>query len=144
MGTHYSEIYELFLASVQDYRIDKIFRKSKKSAEAYMKPFLIRGLINFYNCKNNLEDRDDVAQTFGTTLSTEEKVILGNLMAVSWMEKNTNDILEMRNHLQDQDFRMYSSAQNLKEKSTHLAAMRETVSQQITQYGYNNLDWTKL
>ena len=170
MGTNYSEIYSLFVASIKDYKIDKLFRLGLKNQELedleiedidpeieeieeenkfkefedYVKPFLIKGLINFKKCKKDLEDRDDTTQVFNETLSTEEKVILSNLMLVEWLTKEVNDILQMKLHLQDSDFKTFSSAQNLREKSVHLNNTREVVDKQITQYGYNNLDWTVL
>lgn len=146
MGTNYSEVYEMFLSSIKDYKIDRLFRKIEGTelAEAYMKPFLIKGLINFKKCKKDLEDRDDTTQVFNETLSTEEKVILSNLMLIEWLTKEVNDILQMKLHLQDSDFKTFSSAQNLREKSVHLNNTREVVDKQITQYGYNNLDWTVL
>ena len=144
MSTPYSDIYSLFLSGIKDYLIDRIFLQSPEDAEEYMKPFLIRGLVNFKGCKKDLEDRDDELQVFNSALTTAEKVILSNLMLVEWLTKEVNDILQMKLHLTDTDFRMHSSAQNLKEKSSHLETTREVVNKQITQYGYNTLDWSKL
>jgi hypothetical protein len=142
--TKYSEIYELFLSAIQDYRINKLYSQSVENAENYMKPFLIRAIINFSKCKKDLENRDDENQLFNETLTTEEKVILSNLMIVEWLTKEVNDILQMRLHLQDTDFKVYSSAQNLREKRELLTTMKEMVDKQIVQYSYNNFDWSKL
>ena len=142
--TSYTSIYELFLASIRDYQIDRLFTHSIESAEAYMKPFLIRGLVSFKNCRQNLEDRNDESQFFNVILSTEEKVILSNLMVVEWLTKEVNDVLQMRLHLQDSDFKTYSEAQNLAGKVSHLNTTREVINKQMTQYGYGNIDWSKL
>ena len=144
LSTSYSEIYNLFLSSIKDYKIDRLFESSIPDAEEYMKPFLIKGLINFDKCKKDLEDRDDERQVFNLVLSTEERVILSNLMVVEWLTREVNDILQMKLHLQDRDFQVFSSAQNLKEKVNHLNNTREIVDKQITKYGYSNIDWTTL
>ncbi len=144
MSTPYNEIYELFLASIRDFRIDKKFIESVEDAEDYMKPFLIKGLVNFGKCQKDLEDRDDDKQKFNQTLSTSEKAILANLMVAEWLFHDINDILNLKLHLQDTDFRIYSSAQNLREKSNYLNNIRETVNKQITEYGYNTIDWKTL
>lgn len=144
MSTPYSEIFSLFLASIQDYKIDKLFRQSVIDAENYMTPFLIKAITNFKKCKTDLEDRDDVNKTFNQTLSTDEKVILSNLMVVEWLTKEVNDILSLKLHLQDTDFKTYSSAQNLKEKRELLTTTKEMVDKQIVQYSYNNFDWTSI
>ncbi len=142
--TNYSSIYELFLASIRDYQIDKLFDDSVESAEAYMKPFLIKALVNFRNCKKDLENRDDTAQVFYVTLSTFEQVILSNLMIVEWLTKEVNDVLQMKLHLQDSDFRTYAEHNNLRGKRDNLETTREVADKQMNNYGYDNVDWSKL
>lgn len=144
MATPYSEVFDLFLASIQDYRINRLYEKSVEDMENYLMPFLIKAITNFRKCKTDLEDRDDENRIFNQTLSTDEKVILSNLMIVEWLTKEVNDILQMRLYLQDTDFKTYSQANNLKEKRELLTTMKEMVDKQIVQYSYNNFDWSKL
>lgn len=142
--TPYSEIFELFLASIRDYRIDRLYNQSVEDMENYLTPFLIKAITNFRKCKVDLEDRDDQSRVFNQTLSTDEKVILSNLMVVEWLTKEVNDVLQMRLHLQDTDFKIYSAANNLKEKRELLIEFQNNVDKQITQYIYKNFDWSKL
>jgi hypothetical protein len=145
MGTPYSEINELFLSGIQDYKIDRLFQSSTPSlVDDYILPFMTRGLINFKKCKKDLSNRDNMNKMFNITLDDEEKVILSNLMIVEWLNREVNDILQMKLHLNDTDFKLHSAAQNLKEKREHLYGLNELVHKQITQYGYNNLDWSTL
>ncbi len=144
MATPYSEVFDLFLVSIQDYRINRLYEKSVEDMENYLMPFLIKAITNFRKCKTDLEDRDDVNKIFNQTLSTDEKVILSNLMIVEWLTKEVNDILGMKLFLQDTDFKTYSQSQNLKEKRELLTTMKEMVDKQIVQYSYNNFDWSKL
>jgi len=144
MSTPYSDVFNLFLASIQDYRINKLYTQSVAQMENYLTPFLIKAITNFRKCKTDLEDRDDINKVFNQTLSTDEKVILSNLMIVEWLTKEVNDILGMKLFLQDTDFKTYSQSQNLKEKRELLTTMKDIVDKQITQYSYNNFDWTKL
>lgn len=144
MATPYSEVFDLFLASIQDYRINRLYEKSVEDMENYLMPFLIKAITNFRKCKTDLEDRDDENRIFNQTLSTDEKVILSNLMMVEWLTKEVNDILQMRLYLQDTDFKTYSQANNLREKRELLTTMKEMVDKQIVQYSYDNFDWSKL
>jgi hypothetical protein len=144
MATPYSEVFDLFLTSIQDYRINRLYEKSVEDMENYLMSFLIKAIVNFRKCKTDLEDRDDTNKVFNQTLSTDEKVILSNLMIVEWLTKEVNDILSLRNFLQDTDFKTYSQANNLKEKRELLTTMKEMVDKQIIQYSYNNFDWSKL
>lgn len=144
MSTPYSDVFNLFLTSIQDYRINKLYSQSVEQMENYLMPFLIKAITNFRKCKTDLEDRDDVNKVFNQTLSTDEKVILSNLMIVEWLTKEVNDILSLKLFLQDTDFKTYSQSQNLKEKRELLTTMKDMVDKQITQYSYNNFDWSKL
>lgn len=144
MSTPYSDIFNLFLTSIQDYRINKLYNQSVEQMENYLIPFLIKAITNFRKCKTDLEDRDDTNKVFNQTLSTDEKVILSNLMIFEWLTKEVNDILQMRLYLQDTDFKTYSQANNLREKRELLTTMKEMVDKQIVQYSYNNFDWSKL
>lgn len=144
MSTPYSDVFNLFLTSIQDYRINKLYSQSVEQMENYLIPFLIKAITNFRKCKTDLEDRDDTNKIFNQTLSTDEKVILSNLMIVEWLTKEVNDILGMKLFLQDTDFKTYSQSQNLKEKRELLTTMKDMVDKQITQYSYNNFDWSKL
>jgi hypothetical protein len=145
LATPYSDIFELFLAGIRDYRIDKLYQSATPlNAEVYMTPFLIKGLVNFNNCTQDLESRDDTTREFSITLTTSEKVILSNLMLIEWATKEIHDILQMNLYLNDGDFSRHSEAQNLREKRALLDASREAVDKQITQYGYKNIDWTTL
>ena len=144
MSTPYSDVFNLFLTSIQDYRINKLYSQSVEDMENYLIPFLIKAITNFRKCKTDLEDRDDENRIFNQTLSTDEKVILSNLMMVEWLTKEVNDILQMRLYLQDTDFKTYSQANNLREKRELLTTMKEMVDKQIVQYSYNNFDWSKL
>ncbi len=144
MATPYSEVFDLFLTSIQDYRINRLYEKSVEDMENYLMSFLIKAIVNFRKCKTDLEDRDDTNKVFNQTLSTDEKVILSNLMIVEWLTKEVNDILSLKNFLQDTDFKTYSQANNLKEKRELLTTMKEMVDKQIVQYSYNNFDWSKL
>lgn len=144
LGTPYSDIFELFLTSIQDYRINRLYQKSVDDMEKYLMPFLIKAITRFDRCKKDLEDRDDVNRVFHQDLSTDEKVILSDLMVAEWMTKEVNDIMNMKNFLQDTDFKTYSQANNLKEKRELLNEIEERVDKRITKYSYKHFDWSKL
>src|SRR5210317_1991103 len=99
MATPYSDIFELFLSSMKDYVIDKLFsqdiQNSTNNAELYMKPYLIRAIPRFDRCLKDLEDRNDSTMTFNVTLNTDEKVILSNLMRFEWLTREVSDIRQM-------------------------------------------------
>jgi hypothetical protein len=143
MATPYSDIFELFLANIQDFIIDEIYDNSTSDFENYSIGFLLRSIPQFDNCKQDLEDRDDTAKAFNIDLTLTEKLILSDLMTLMWLKKEINNILEMRNFLVSNDFKTFSSANNLKEKRTWYGSLAKDIDMLMNKYGYNNVDWTK-
>ncbi len=145
--TPFSKIYDLFLVSVKDYKIDKLYEQSvsnnTNAFEKYLEGFLIRAIPEFSNCRTPLDfDASSSDPHFLHELSTKEQVILSDLMLMQWFEKEINDITQFNLHLNNTDFKHYSEAQNLKEKSDRADRIRERVYQAMVDYGYDSADWT--
>jgi DNA-binding transcriptional regulator GbsR (MarR family) len=123
---------------ITDYNLDNLFINDESSYTEYIYGFLISAISNFFKCNQDLSDRSSTA--FTADLSDLEKEILATLMVVEWCTKETNSIMEMRRHLNDTDFKLYSEAQHLKEKRNLLTDSIELVDKKITSYGYHTLD----
>lgn len=142
MATAYSEVNELFLGAIKDYNIDALYLSSTPTnADEYIKVFMIRAIPNFDNCQQNLESRNDTTRTFSITLTTDEKVILSNLMVVEWFKKETLDIRQMHLHLSDKDFKSYAEANNLKQKTETMNSIREDTERLMLKYSQKYIDW---
>lgn len=141
MSTPYSEVFELFLFNIEDYLIDDMYSSSTEDFEVYATKFLLKAIPSFSNCQQDLSDRNDTTRVFNITLTLTEKNILANLMTLSWLVKEINNILEMRNFLISGDYKAFSSANNLKEKRNWYESLSSDVDRQITNYGYSNNDW---
>jgi len=143
--TEYSKIFELFLTSVNDYKIDKLYAEDQVDdgdrMETYLTPFLIKSIPTFDKCKKDLEDRDDTTRIFNQDLNTDEKVILSDLMVYEWLKSELNDIRQMRLRLTDDAFKSYAEANNMKEKSSLLNTMEESADKRIVRYSQKNLNF---
>ena len=54
-NTEFSEIYHIFLNSIQDYHLKNLFQENIEFAEDMLQTFLMKAVVNFYNrCKNLL------------------------------------------------------------------------------------------
>lgn len=142
MATPYSDIFNLFLANIQDYVIDDMYDTSTSDFETYATVFLQRAIPSFDNCQKDLTDRDDTTRTFNIDLDLNEQVILSDVMTLMWLKKEINNILEMRNHLVSGDYKSFSSANNLKEKRAWFDTLGKDIDLAITKYGYSNNDWS--
>jgi hypothetical protein len=146
MPTLFEDIYDLFLISVRDFKLDKLSQYSEQNStndfETYLQGFLLRSCHHFTNCTKDLTDYvlTPTAQ-FNQTLSLREQNILADLMVIAWFDKELNDVSQFSLHLSNSDFKTYSEAQNLKEKSERADRLREKISQDMVDYGLLNVDW---
>lgn len=142
MATTYDDIVSLVLVSIQDYKINKLYADSPSDFNDYMDGFLLRAIPLFSNCAKDLSDRNDNTRTFNITLTDLEKSILANLTVIEWYSKEINDVTQFNNFLSDTDYKMFSNANNLKEKRAYKNELVEQVNQQMTTYGIKNVPWT--
>ena len=143
MATSLSEVYDLFMQLVTDYRLLELFNTSEEDFETYLQAWLNFAIFDFNICNQSLS-YDENTKTFDVSLTMENKLILANLMMKYWMTKNVNDITQMNLHVLDRDFKTFSEAQNLKEKVAQLNTVKETCSQMLIDYGYRKtVNWDK-
>lgn len=140
MGTQFAEIYDNFMITIDDYRLVTLFNTSEVDFQTYLSAWLIQSIPEFTNCNQSLTYTNS---EFSQTLSQLNINILVLLMKKKWFEKELENILQMTNMVQDRDFKMYSQAQNMKEKRERLITLQEEVSQKLVDYGLNNsIDWS--
>lgn len=143
MATPYQDIFDLFMFGVQDYNLDDLYDLSPTDLETFLTGFLKTAIPKFRGCRSDLSLRDDTTKTFSIDLTENEQDILVNLMKVEWLRREVNDILQMQQKATDTDFKVYSEANNIKEKNNLLNSARETVEQQISNYQLDGMDWSK-
>lgn len=140
-GTNFSDIFDLFMLQIKDWRLRDLYEASSTDFETYLSGFLILSIQKFSVCTQSLS-YDDSTKTFDLVLTDKNKVILAQLMVEFWLVKEVQDVTQFNIHLQDRDFKIYSESQNLREKSTHLDKVKEYNSREMTGYSYiDNTDW---
>lgn len=140
MKTSYFEIIELVLSLIKSYEIDGIFDK-------YSEEGLLQLLLPYFKfASGELEisdsgintDRDDELLQFSNHLTDGEQLIFCKYVLIGYLTKDKNDILQMRLHLQDGDFKTYAEANNLTAKTNSLEIIKEEVGWNIKKLGYKN------
>ena len=101
-NTEFSEIYHIFLNSIQDYHLKNLFQENIEFAEDMLQTFLMKAVVNFYKC-DKIKNVDTVSGEFHCELTIEEKHILANFMLLAWLDYNINDITQMEINLNDSD-----------------------------------------
>ena len=148
MGTKASDIFDLFMASVSDFKLDTIFEDTGEAGLNYtLEPWLLFGISDFEETCTQSLDYTKISETgtgdgeFSVDLINKNQVILSLLMLRYWMERQIQDVIQMNNFIQDHDFKRYSEANNLRAKSDYLRQMIERLDSRLIEYGYDNNDW---
>lgn len=142
MATSYNDIIDLALISIQDYKLDKLYKISEDSFRMYMTGFLIRAIPNFDNSKPDLSKKDDETGFFEADLNMYEEDILADWTVIKWLDKEINDVRQITGMLQNKnEAHRYSEANLMKEKVNMREVKREEVDRKQTLYGLRNTDW---
>jgi hypothetical protein len=146
MTTLCSEINDLFLTEIDDYRIDIISATSGSTAlNTYLEPYLLKSIDDFGICNQPLiytPTSGSVEGSFSVTLNQENIDVLSQLMQKYWFKKTINNVLQMQNNLQDRDYKSYSQAQNLAAKQSYYNGLKEELSQLLVDYGNKHNAWS--
>lgn len=142
MGTAVSEIFDMALVSIQDYKLNNLYAKSPRHEEwrNYLYGFLALAVSDFDNCTKSL-NYDAATGYFDSELNNKEKIILSRWIVYEWFVRETNNILQFNNQLNDNDFKRYSEANNLQQKSEYRDRTREIVMQMMVDYEKELIDY---
>jgi hypothetical protein len=141
MGTSLTDVNDMFLTMVKDYKLDKLYNSNVLNFNTRLEGFLIQAIDEFEDICTQSLIYDIATQEFSETLTTRHKIILAKIMKKCWFTQEVNDTMDMKNFIQDHDFKIYSPAENLKEKNNLLKGMEEEISQVLLDYEYANNDW---
>jgi hypothetical protein len=147
LTTPSSEIIDLFLTRVNDYRLTTKYQTSGSLAfGTYIEPWLLDAISDFEDtCDQDLTYTTSGSATegyFTEDLTRINKVFLSRIMVKYWLAKEIQDIIQMNLFVQDHDFKTHSPSQNLKAKQDYYNVKVEEISQMLIDYAYQrNIDW---
>jgi hypothetical protein len=142
--TKYSDVFELVLALMKSYEIDTIYSTGGETGiTAFFVPYLkiSSGELENNNSPISLSERNDDLQEFAKTYTDGEQLIIAKYIMIGYLTKETFDILQMKLHLQDGDFKTYAEKNNLDGKLNALYSLKEEVGYDLKKKGYNNFTW---
>lgn len=138
MATLYSDVYDVFANSkITDGTLASMLQEV---AEMTMFRYLKSSIAVFTECKQDLSDRDDSAETFNIDLTDLEIEILATYMVVAWLTPTLNSGDLVKQSLVDKDFRRYSQANHLNSLMELRDLMRDEASALITRYVNSGLE----
>lgn len=147
MGTSLTEINDLFLSSISDYRLDTIYNTSGSMAlNIYVEPWLMRAINEFSVCTQDLTYTPTSGSAdgyFTETLTMENCLLLSEFMSLFWHQKGMQDHRALSLTVQDHDFKSHSPGNLASVRQQIYNAKREELSQKLVDYAYrhNDLHW---
>lgn len=136
MSTPYNVVYNRFLSKLLDFDLVNL---QEEVAEEVMLGYLNASCDFFTGSKKDLYKRNELG--FEEDLSGFEITILVEGMLYEWIQPHINNILLMKQHLPDKDYKTYSQANHLRE----LQLLRDSYEQKrdrlMVQYSYENANW---
>lgn len=133
MATSFDTIIDMALVNIQDYKLDKLYSVNQTNFQVITDGFLKSGVPSFTECRKSLE-YDAVNRTFVADLTSLEISILADLWVYAWFYFHVNNVTQFENHMSPSDFKHFSEAANLKEKSEYLDRLREKYEQKKNNY----------
>ena len=120
MATPYEKLYENLLPKFRSYEIPLM---STEEVKDYLHDFLIPAISRFHVCRKNLNNRDDIIQSFNVDLSDIEIEILSNYLLIEYIDSEYIRVPSLlKVQLPSSDFKVFSPA-NFLDK---LMAMHKT------------------
>ena len=98
--------------------------------------YLLNSIPRFRRCKQDLVDRDN--EQFNIALTDEEKLILGVLMVVEYLNPQIITLKHMQQFLNSKDFKLSSQGNHLDKLLDMRETKRKEADKLIIDYTYNN------
>lgn len=137
MATRFEEIYDIFLSQIND----PVFIENDEDDQLKYR-YLLNSIPRFSKCKKDLSDRDE--EKFNIELSDEEKLILGTLMVIEYLNPQIMSLKHTQQFLNSKDFKLSSQSNHLDKMLTLQAQKRREVNKLIIDYTYNNAKMDEL
>lgn len=140
MGTPFSTIEDLAFVTIQDYKLDAMYKASPTDWATFVGGFVARASLLFRNPAIDLS-YDISSLSFNSTLGSAEINILVYLFTQMWLERTAQNLSQKMATMTPSDAKRTNLPTTLKEQQYALDAIREKTSQLMTEYSYDNAAW---
>ena len=141
MGTPFSDIEDLALVTIQDYKLDALYQTSQTDWATFVGGFVARASLLFRTSAIDLS-YDINTLSFNSTLGRSEKNILVYLFIQMWAERSAQNLSQKMATMTPADAKRTNLPTTLKEQQYALDAIREKTTQLMTEYSYDNAAWS--
>lgn len=140
MGTPFSDIEDLALVTIQDYKLDALYQTSQTDWATFVGGFVARASLLFRTSTIDLS-YDINSLSFNNTLGRTEINILVYLFIQMWLERSAQNLSQKMATMTPADAKRANLPTTLKEQQYSLDTIREKTAQLMTEYSYDNAAW---
>ena len=144
LNTKYSEVIELAVHIMDNYKLyDLVYEEEIDYLQQILLPYIkfASAELELQSANFSISDRDDDNKRFNSVSTDGQQLLVAKLIVVGFLTFTTNNILEMKLHLQDGDFKTHAEKNNLEGKLNALYTLKEEVNYNITKTGYKKFEW---
>lgn len=136
MSTPFSDINMRFLSKVSVYDWANF---TDAQLDSQVLPYMENAVPKFIYSKQDLT-YDTTTLTFVSDLTLLEKDIISSMMVVEWLSPLIFNTLLLKQQMTDQDFKMTSQANHLKQMQLLKMQMEQDIEKWTTRYDYLNIN----
>lgn len=147
-GTNFTDVYDMFMVTVQDYQLDKLYQTSADNLNTFLQSFLkyaINDVSGFCDIPNLMEDADFTAGEFSVDIGQYNVILLAEYMKRSWAKRQIDYVTQLQALLTDTDFKRFSEANNLQAKIAYYGSIEENLgrvrAEYVMQHKVNFKEW---
>lgn len=138
--TAFSTIEDLALVTIQDYKLDSLYKSNPTDWETFIAGFVVRASLLFDNSRVDLSyDLDTLS--FKADLGSSEILVLVYLFIQMWIERVQQKLSDLVPTMTPSDAKRTGISTVMKERQEMLNQMREKTSQLMVDYGKNSVNW---
>ena len=138
--TAFSTIEDLALVTIQDYKLDSLYKSNPTDWETFIAGFVVRASLLFDNSRVDLSyDLDTLS--FKADLGSSEILVLVYLFIQMWIERVQQKLSDLVPTMTPSDAKRTGISTVMKERQEMLNQIREKTSQLMVDYGKNSVNW---
>lgn len=143
-NTTYSEVIEIALHILHDYKLDNVIvAEDMTTLNKVFTPYIkiASGELENFDVDFDISQRDDTTHTFLSELTDGQQLFVAKLVVIGYLAREINDIMQMKLHLQTGDFKTFAERNNLEGKQGLKDILSEEINYKITKRGYKDYEW---
>lgn len=138
MDTEFSEIYELFLSSIDDYELSQV---EDSELEEVLGSYLMNCFGHLQSGVRDLSDINKEEKKFNYKASIVEQGLIAKAMKLEWVSGKKHSQELMEKSIGDRDYKSVQGTEYLKELSRVEKDLKADIERGLIDYSFSDLEF---